>query len=125
MVYKINGAEYIKVYIKHKGELNPGVVPVYWAVLILDQDYFGLFVVSCRRSSNEKDHKTQNHNTTHYAVITWADILIHLIDRNNTIRTGLPKCMGCWGLYMSVFHQLGVFCCACHFEWLFELLLLG
>ena len=28
LVYKINGAEYIKVYIKHNGELNPGVIPV-------------------------------------------------------------------------------------------------
>ena len=27
LVYKINGAEYIKVYIKHNGELNPGVLP--------------------------------------------------------------------------------------------------
>ena len=28
LVYKINGAEYIKVYIKHNWELNPGVVPL-------------------------------------------------------------------------------------------------
>ena len=27
-VAKINGAKYIKVYIKHNGELNPGVIPV-------------------------------------------------------------------------------------------------
>ena len=27
LVYKINGAEYIKVCIKHNGELNPGVIP--------------------------------------------------------------------------------------------------
>ena len=27
LVYKINGAEYIKVYIKHNGELNPDVIP--------------------------------------------------------------------------------------------------
>ena len=27
LVYKINGAEYIKVYMKHNGELNPGIVP--------------------------------------------------------------------------------------------------
>ena len=27
LVYEINGAEYIEVYIKHNGELNPGVVP--------------------------------------------------------------------------------------------------
>ena len=26
LVYKINAAEYIKVYIKHNGELNPGAV---------------------------------------------------------------------------------------------------
>ena len=29
LVYKINGAEYTKVYIKHNGELNPGVIPLY------------------------------------------------------------------------------------------------
>ena len=29
LVYKINAAEYIKVNIKHNGELNPGVVPMY------------------------------------------------------------------------------------------------
>ena len=28
LVYEINGAEYIKVYIKHNGELNPGVIPM-------------------------------------------------------------------------------------------------
>ena len=28
LVYKINGAEYIKVYIKHNGELNPGIIPM-------------------------------------------------------------------------------------------------
>ena len=28
LVYKINGAEYIKVYIKYNGELNPGVIPI-------------------------------------------------------------------------------------------------
>ena len=28
-VYKINGAEYIKVYIKHNGELNPGIIPMH------------------------------------------------------------------------------------------------
>ena len=27
LVYKINGAEYIQVYIKHNGELNPGIIP--------------------------------------------------------------------------------------------------
>ena len=27
-VYKINGAEYIKVYIKHNEELNPGIIPM-------------------------------------------------------------------------------------------------
>ena len=27
LVYKINAAEYVKVYIKHNGELNSGVVP--------------------------------------------------------------------------------------------------
>ena len=27
LVYEINGVEYIKVYTKHNGELNPGVVP--------------------------------------------------------------------------------------------------
>ena len=27
LVYEINAAEYIKVYIKHNRELNPGVVP--------------------------------------------------------------------------------------------------
>ena len=27
LVYKINGAEYRKFYMKHNGELNPGVVP--------------------------------------------------------------------------------------------------
>ena len=32
LVYKINGAEYIKVYIKQNGELNPGVIPWWlWA----------------------------------------------------------------------------------------------
>ena len=28
LAYKINGAEYIKVYIKHNGELNPGIIPL-------------------------------------------------------------------------------------------------
>ena len=28
LVYKINGAKYIKVYIKHNGELNPGIIPL-------------------------------------------------------------------------------------------------
>ena len=27
LVYKINGAKYIKVYMKHNGELNPGIIP--------------------------------------------------------------------------------------------------
>ena len=27
LVYKINGAEYIQVYIQHNGELNPGIIP--------------------------------------------------------------------------------------------------
>ena len=27
-VYKINGAEYVKVYIKHNGKLNPEVIPM-------------------------------------------------------------------------------------------------
>ena len=28
-IYEINGAEYKKVYIKHNGELNPGIIPMH------------------------------------------------------------------------------------------------
>ena len=82
---------------------------VYWVVLILDKDYFGLFVVSCRKRS-------ENHNTRHCAVLTWADTLIHLIDRNNTIRTG-PQNAWAAGDYIRVcFPPIGCFFCfACHF----------
>ena len=91
---------------------------VYWVVLILDKDYFGLFVVSCRKRS-------ENHNTRHCAVLTWADTLIHLIDRNNTIRTG-PQNAWAAGDYMHVcFPPVGCFfVLLVIFLWFLDLLLL-
>ena len=38
LVYKTNGAEYVKVYIKHNRELNPGVIPKHELPGISDLD---------------------------------------------------------------------------------------
>ena len=35
LVYKINGAKYIKVDIKYNGELNPGIIPMFNIQIVL------------------------------------------------------------------------------------------
>ena len=49
LVYKINGAKYIKVYIKHNGELNPGIIPSANSHLDLD-------LSTMRREGNYRRH---------------------------------------------------------------------